>query len=168
MKMRFIFIVCFAALTAVSMMAQTKTVTNADLSKYSQERVKAEKDLRENYAKLGFSSPEEIELRNKSDAKHRAELSARLHLVELERERNEAEREATERLAAAYYRPSQTEIVTEDSGFQGYFWSYGRRHRFPVFRGDYQQPGYFAGGQFWPTGSRTRPPSQSVWIRPRH
>lgn len=167
MKVRFIFIVCFAAVTTMSIMAQTKTVTNADLSKYSQERVKAEKDLRENYAKLGFSSPEEIERRNKSDANDRSELSARLHLEELERQRIEAEREAAARLADAYSRSTQMEIAT-DNGFPGYFWSYGRRYRIPAARGAYQQPGYFAGGQFWPTGSRTRPLPQPVWIRPRH
>jgi len=167
MKMQIVFFICFSLTAAVLMAAQTKTVTNADLSKYSQERVKAEKDLRENYAKLGFSSPEEIELRNKSDAKDRAELSARLRLVELERERVEAERYAAARIADAYSRSTQMEIVT-DNGSTGYFWSYGRRYRIPAAHGAYQQPGYFAGGQFWPTGSRTRPQPPSVWIRPRH
>lgn len=167
MKMRCLFLVFIISAAVCSTPAQSKTVTNADLVKYKQERLKAEADPRENYAKLAFSSPEELERRDALDTKERSELSARLHREELERDRIEAEREAAERLAVADSRPTQIDVVT-DNGFPGYFWSYGRRHRIPVFRGDYQQSGYFAGGQFWPTGSRTRPQTQSVWIRPRH
>ena len=40
--------------------SQTRTITNADLEKYKQKRLAAEKELRENYRELGFPSPEEL------------------------------------------------------------------------------------------------------------
>lgn len=55
----------------VPVFAQTKTVTNADLEKFRQQRLKAEKDLRERYAEMGFPSPEEREEQN---ARRQAEL----------------------------------------------------------------------------------------------
>ncbi len=53
-----------ATLMAVSVDAQTDAVTNRDLEKYQAERLKAEADLRENYKRLGFPSPEELKRRS--------------------------------------------------------------------------------------------------------
>ncbi|QQS41294.1 MAG: hypothetical protein IPM63_18350 [Acidobacteriota bacterium] len=64
------FLLCLAA--AVS--GQTKTVTNADLEKYREKRVAAEKDLRENYEELGFASPEERAQRIEEYRRQKAEL----------------------------------------------------------------------------------------------
>lgn len=57
---------------------QTRTVTNADLEKYRQERLKAEKDYRENYQRLGMPSPEELDRQREESAREMTELSAKL------------------------------------------------------------------------------------------
>lgn len=170
MKMRICFLICFILASVVAAASQTKTVTNFDLEKYAAERVKAERDLRENYKQLGFASPEEMARRSASDAKEREELSARLKRERVERERADAEREANARAAAAYYNYLRSQQATPQVDEQGYFWSFGRRYRLPRQTTQYQQPGYYAGGQFWPTGPATppRPQAPPVWLRPRH
>lgn len=164
-----LFVFCFIAATAAVGSAQSKTITNADLEKYRQERVKAQVDLRDNYARLGFPSPEERERRNAQSAKEAEELSARLKQEELTRERLEAERSAAEiRAGQFYYRaPQQTQVLPSyyDNVYTYYWWN-GRRYRVPRINLPYQQPGYFAGGQFWPTGPSS-PPRPLMQIRPR-
>lgn len=169
MTQKLFFVFCFMIATAAIGLAQGRTVTNSDLEKYRQDRVKAETDLRENYARLGFPSPEERVRRNAQSAKEAEELSARLQKEELERERLEAERAASENRAAQYYyrAPQQTEILPSyyDTGYTYYWWA-GRRYRVPRLNFPYQQPGYFAGGQFWPTGPSSRP-QPLIRISPR-
>lgn len=168
MTQKLLFVFCFIAATAAAGIAQTRTITNADLEKYRQERIKAETDLRENYVRLGFASPEERARQNAQAAKEREELSVRLQKEELERERLEAERAAAEARSMMYYRrPQQTEVLPGyfDYGYTYYWWN-GRRYRTPRAGFTYQQPGYFAGGQFWPTGPSS-PPRPLVQIQPR-
>lgn len=86
------FVVLIATGIGGSAFAQTRTVTNADLEKFRQERLKAEKDYRENYARLGMPSPEELRRRAEQSSKETSELAARLRADELERERLNAER----------------------------------------------------------------------------
>lgn len=155
MKQRSLFIFCLIFTVAGFAAAQTRSLTNADLEKYRQDRLKAEADYRASYARLGLSSPEELDRRREQSRIDTERLSAKLREERLERERIEARREADERYAADYYRSATVEVVTETND-PGYFWSYGRRVRSP-FRRVYTQPGYFAGGQFWPTG----PPASS-------
>ena len=71
--------------------AQSKTVTNADLEKFRQKRLEAEKDYRENYLKLGFPSPQELEKQIAEDKRAMEELAARLQAERLERERADAQ-----------------------------------------------------------------------------
>ena len=71
MKLNTAIAVGFVLSAAFAVGAQTKKVTNADLEKYRTERLKAEKDLRENYAKLGFPSPEELAKQQAEDEKAR-------------------------------------------------------------------------------------------------
>lgn len=163
MKLRIVFLVCFACGCVSLAAGQARTVTNSDLEKYRAERVKAETYLRENYARLGFPSPEELAKRNEQSAKEMAELSARLRAERLERERIEAEREAAERRVVTVYQVQPVEIVPEIYG-STYFWSGGRRFRRP-FRQPFQQPGYFAGGMFIPTGLPPKP--GPAWRRTR-
>ncbi len=66
--------------------AQTKTITNADLDKFKQKRLQAEKELRENYRELGFPSPEELEKQNERSTKELFALSKELRAERLERE----------------------------------------------------------------------------------
>lgn len=151
---------------------QTKSVTNAQLEKFRQERLKAEKEYRENYERLGMPSPEELERRREQSQKEMEELSAKLRAERLERERIEAEQEA----ARINYLNSQSGVVVEPSyvpfasstyvPFESYSYSYGYPYYYPRYRFPYRkfrprgQTGYFAGGQFWPTpapDNRPRP-----------
>ena len=72
--------------------AQTLEITNADLEKFRAKRIAAEKELRENYAKLGFPSPEERERQAEKEAKERTALVDKLRADRLEREKIEIER----------------------------------------------------------------------------
>ena len=164
--MRSLFVFCLIVGSSLAAFSQGKTVTNLDLETYKRDRIKAETDLRENYAKLGFSSPEERDRQNAESAKAAAELSARLRAERLERERIEADREAADALSAGYDRsvqPVQTQQYLYTEPY--YYWSNGRRYNLPRRR-QYQQPGYFAGGLFITTGPRT--PPRPILIRPHH
>jgi hypothetical protein len=92
MKRNLLFFVVFLSVAAGSVIGQTRTVTNADLEKFRQERLKAEKDYRENYARLGFPSPEELQRRSEQSSKETSELAAKFRAEARERQRLEAER----------------------------------------------------------------------------
>lgn len=132
--------------------AQKKVVTNADLERYKTERLKAEKDLRENYARLGFASPDEMAKRDAESRDQMFELSAKLRRERLEREARLAEeqRRITPLAVPIYQTPQTAETL-----ILGSFWYPLYSWRQPFLR-RYQQPGYYSGGQFWPTGPRTR------------
>ena len=72
--------------------AQTLEITNADLEKFRAKRLAAEKELRENYAKLGFASPEERAKQAEKEEKERTALVDKLRVDRRERERIEVER----------------------------------------------------------------------------
>lgn len=157
------FVVLFAAAVCS---AQMRSVTNLDLEKYRAERIRAETDLRENYAKLGFPSPEVRERREAESAKARAQLAESLRTQRIEEERIEAIREAARR-ESSYVR---TQIVQQETQYPGYFWQYDIPFGWQLRRRQvYQQPGYFAGGQFWPTGPAVRPQVSRppTWSRPK-
>lgn len=141
--------------TAVSFSAQSKVVTNESLETYRQQRLKAEREYRESYEKLGLPSPDELEKRREQSRLETEELSAKLRAENLERERIAAEREAFARTNFHIYPTGQANGRTQRNQTT-YLWSYNRRQILPVRRNAYQQPGYFAGGQFWPTGGRTK------------
>lgn len=86
MKRRLLFILCFMFGLGGFVFAQTRTVTNADLEKFRQKRVEAERDYRENYAKKGFPSPEELDRQIEADRVKRAELAGRLEAERIEGE----------------------------------------------------------------------------------
>lgn len=75
----------------ISVFAQTKTVTNADLEKFRAERLRVEKEYRENYAKWGMPSPEELEKRRQESAAELAATAERLRAERAEQERFEAQ-----------------------------------------------------------------------------
>jgi hypothetical protein len=117
---------------------------------YKQERLKNEREYRENYARLGMPSPEEIDRRKDESAKRMAELSDKLRAEELERERIAAEILISSRRAYSNDGAAFLDGALDDS-----IYSSGRFHRMRR-RLPFSQPGYFAGGQFWPTGGATR------------
>jgi hypothetical protein len=116
MKRNLLFFVVFLSVSAGSVIGQTRTVTNADLEKFRQERLKAEKDYRENYARLGFPSPEELQRRHEQSSKENSELAAKFRAEErLEAKRNRQ---------AAQYR-SVLLLNTPRQGYSSpYFYSY--------------------------------------------
>lgn len=86
-----ILVLNFTAVVSIS--AQTRTVTNENLEKYRQKRLAAERDLRENYERLGFPSPAELEKQSKRSRVEKFLLAARLEAENLERERLNIERQ---------------------------------------------------------------------------
>lgn len=154
MKTRCLFLVFIILLVTSGVAAQTKSITNADLESYRQQRLDNENFYRENYERLGMPSPEEIDRRNAVTAKEMAELSAKLRAEEAERERIRAEHKTISSPINSFYR---TIVVDRFS----YVQFYGVGHYWNPRPHGYVQPGYFAGGAFWPTGSAT--PSQPVF-----
>ncbi|MFN2501768.1 MAG: hypothetical protein ABR530_07140 [Pyrinomonadaceae bacterium] len=154
MKQRSMFVFCLILGMAAYAAGQTRTVTNSDLERYRQSRLRAEQDYRDNYAKLGMPSPEELERRQEKSRVETEQLSARLRAERLEREKMQAERDAAEQLAAAVY------LLSMRTSSPAYYEppliissGYGRSRFFN--RGfQYQQEGYYSGGQFWPTVRR--------------
>ncbi len=161
MRKKLLFCFCITLLTVTAAPAQDRQITNLDLEKYRSARVTAEKDLRENYEKLGFPSPEELERRREKSRVETEELAAKLRSDRIDQERIDAQREAESRRITVYDR----DIVRQSYGYLsgGYYYStYVNRYPRPRTQG---QRGYFAGGQFWPTGPATKP--RPLFIRPR-
>lgn len=159
--------------------AQSQTVTNMDLEKYRQERLSAERDYRENYAKLGFPSPEELQKQEEQSRKETEELSAKLRTSRLERERLDAYREAEMNRAIAYNRQVQSSGYYDPGYYDPFYGGYsgyggigglgkfgGRfgRHRIRHHGFGYGglQTGYYAGGQFWPTPVKLQRPGPMI------
>lgn len=126
MKQRVLFFLCVMTALAGFAMAQGKVVTNADLEKFKQKRVQAEKDLKEHYAKMGLSE-EDIAKRDAADAKAREELSARLRANRLEQER--LDRETRERETTVLQ--LNTSVPSYDYGYSGYYLYGNRLYRNP-------------------------------------
>lgn len=133
MKIRLLFILTLISITAFSAPAQTRTVTNDNLEKYRQKRVAAERDLRENYERLGFPSPEELQRQIERSRVERSELAARLRAENLEKERLVLERQRAEIEARNLNYPNQNQNYSarDDDYFHNY--SSGGFFGFPNF-----------------------------------
>ena len=73
--------------------AQMKTVTNADLEKFRQKRLEAEREYAENYKKLGFPSPEQLEQQRIKDQKDLIAFSQDIETRRIQREAIQKEQE---------------------------------------------------------------------------
>ena len=114
-----------AGAAQVSNTRASRTVTNTDLDRFKQKRLAAEREYRENYAQMGFPSPEELDRQNEQSRAEREELSAKLREERLERERISAERARAEaELAAAEGSAIPSSMSDGYSPFYGYG-SYG-------------------------------------------
>lgn len=132
MKVRLGFLVFFGLLAAIPVFAQTRSVTNADLEKYKQKRLKAEKDYIDNYERMGFPSPAELQKQIERNRVEREALAARLTAERLQREQAEAERAALAAEAATRNEPNYYFFSgNQGSGFYGYpnSYYYGRGPR---------------------------------------
>src|SRR5687768_16726667 len=125
-------------------MGQTQTVTGKDLEKFREKRLKAERDYRENYARLGMPSPEELERRRVENKKVLIDLSDKLRRDRYEREVREAE------LRWRSYELSQRQPIYNLQIVPGYsspyylpYYNYGR---WPYKRRHGQNFGWRAGG----------------------
>ena len=162
MRKKLLFCFCITLLTVTAASAQGRQVTNLDLEKYRVTRVAADKELRENYEKLGFPSPEELERRREKSRVETERLAVKLSADRIEQERVDAQREAASRFVTVYNR----DVVRQNDWYLSsgnYYSPYGNRYSRPRTQG---QTGYFAGGQFWPTGPATK--ARPLFIRPRN
>jgi hypothetical protein len=133
------FLVLLVVVPAFSQRAK-RTVTNQDLEKYRQQRLKAERDYAENYAKMGFPSPEELQKQIEKSRVEREALAARLAAERIQREQIEAELAEAARLSQE---GGDIYIVTDGGG--GYYgWPSG---------------GFFFDGRF-PRGRQIRWPNR--------
>lgn len=121
MKQRVLFFLCAMVAFAGFASAQGKTVTNADLDKFKQKRLQAEKDLKDYYAKIGLTA-EDVAKQEAAEAKEREELSARLRASRLEQERIANEARMREEVAA----PVNVVLTNGIPDYSGYY-LYGNR-----------------------------------------
>jgi hypothetical protein len=141
-------VLCFGVLIALATMgvAQVPTVDNFTLEKFQKQRIAAQRDYQENYARMGFPSPEELDRQRDADMNARMQLADQLRTARLEQQRIdiqnrgldiqaasiENEREAREASYAGYY-------GTESQGFGG---GYGYGGYDGYYPGAYGAGGY--------------------------
>ncbi len=157
MKRKILFILCvvFIAVSFVSAQNAKKVVTNADLDRFKQKRLQAEKDLRENYEKLGFPSPEELEIQRKASDIERKRVAEKLRRERLEREQLRLEQQylQSQNMPDIYLIQNSTRNRSYP-----YFYNYAPRYFGKRFRQNYDFP--LGGGYFGPTFN----PNQGVRI----
>lgn len=143
MKLMFVLSIAFALFTSASAQ-NNRMVTNEDLEKYRQKRLAAERDYRENYEKMGFPSPEELERQIEQSRAERSRLSARLEAEKLQRDQLNLERERAE----AQSRNLQYQTPLNQTYQNDYFsnavypnFNYGGFLTFPNFGGAYYNRG---------------------------
>jgi hypothetical protein len=152
MRQKLLFVFCLVLSLCITAVAQKRSVTNADLELYRQKRLAAERDYRENFERLGFPSPEELERRSEASQQATIALSERLRAERLQREQIEAAQEALARQAApaSSFYPGYSDNTIYGAGWLDPFARLGRRGHGGI-RGRFRGPtGYFAGGNFWP------------------
>lgn len=132
---------------------QRPTVTNETLEKYRQQRLAAEKDLRENYEKLGFPSPEEREARDKASREKFDEITAKLREDEIERQRTQPVANTIVERTIQVGRPEYRAYGLAPAAIWGYSAPRGRIYN----RRFYTQPYHVSGGSIWPVGPATKP-----------
>lgn len=102
-KVLLILSLILVAASVVSAQKAKKTITNFDLEKYRIQREKNEADYRENYAKRGMPSPEELQQREEENARQREELSRRLAAERQLNEQNQMRQQIAEQNARINY-----------------------------------------------------------------
>ena len=108
------------AAAAVSAAAQSsgKVVTNADLEKYKQKRLAAEKDYRENYARMGFPSPEELAEqieKSRQELERTSEIYRRQRLLQ----------QQSAAPAVTYFQPAPPENMNYRGIYPGIYYPFG-------------------------------------------
>jgi len=122
MKKQILFLVSLVFIFTNLAAAQNRTVTNADLEKHRQKRLEAQREYRENYERLGFPSPEELERQIEQSQIERSELAARLRAENLEREKLNLERQRADN--EARNRNYQIQNQNYSPRYDDYFYNY--------------------------------------------
>ncbi len=118
----------FIVSLAVVGSAQVRTVTNTTLQKFQQQRLAAERDYKDNYERLGFPSPEELDRQRDADMTARLELADQLRQSMLEKERLALERRRIDLEAARLDAELDVDVSTGYvGGFSGYISGFDRR-----------------------------------------
>ncbi|MCW5960930.1 MAG: hypothetical protein KIS76_12270 [Pyrinomonadaceae bacterium] len=156
-----IFFLMFAILalcfTAFGQQKAKRTITNADLEKFKVKRIAAERDLRENYEKLGFPSPEEMERRRKTADEELEKLSEKLLRERLERERVMFEQQFLQSQSNpdVFFINNNSNDTYRPLIYSGSFYRYPRYYRYKNY-GNVT----LGGGYFYPNAN----PNQGVRI----
>jgi hypothetical protein len=127
-------------LAVVPAFSQARTVTNADLEKYRQQRLRAERDYNKNYEKMGFPSPAELQKQLEKSKTEREALSARLTNERLEQERVAAVLEAAQEMARQAATPDVT-IVNPSTEYRDR-WVYPNNYYWNQYYRPYPYRGY--------------------------
>ncbi|HXF43847.1 MAG TPA: hypothetical protein VNK26_08910 [Pyrinomonadaceae bacterium] len=153
---------CLLGMNAQISFSQTKTVTNADLEKFRQRRLAAEKQLDDYYKSIGLTR-EDIEKQQAAEQKEREELALKLKSLRLAKEQAEAELES----ALASSQPQQNYIYMQQPPLYAEFYLYGNRlyRNVPIWNRPYGQVYWRAtpGGVVYEPGSR----SSYIWMPPQ-
>ncbi len=174
MRVKILYLLCLSILSVVPAVAQTKSVTNADLEKFRQKRLQAERDYRENYAKLGFPSPEELDRQIEKSRVEREALAARLTAERLQREQAEAERAEIVRYNEQIRYLNSDDLTFRDSGYYTSYPRtifYGRRYPKHKPQNHYNYPNVRNGFPFINFYGHANPPVMIVrnpnsrWLR---
>lgn len=148
MKKRLCFILClFFVGSAVSAAQTRRTVTNADLEKFRQKRLQSEREYRENYSKLGFPSPEELEKQNAESRRKLSELSR-----EIEAENADNQQSFQER--ASFLRTQIASVEAQINYLRGELSRFPRQNLF--FSSVYYAPYMQSSGYYNSTNNYTR------------
>lgn len=122
MKKQILLLLSLIFISANFALAQNRTITNDDLGKFREKRLAAERDYRENYERLGFPSPEELQKQIERSGVERAQLAERLRAENLEREQIAAQAQIAESEA----RNNRSQVLPDNYGgsngdyFSGY------------------------------------------------
>lgn len=116
--------VILVAVSVVSAQKARKTITNFDLEKYRIQREKAEADYRENYAKRGMPSPEELQRREQENALQRENLSRRLAAERQQNEQNQLRVQIAEQNAEINYLNGLNQNLFNQSNNQSVYGGY--------------------------------------------
>jgi hypothetical protein len=130
--------------------AQVPTVDNFTLEKYQKQRIAAQRDYQENYARMGFPSPEELDRQREADMSARLQLADQLRQARLEEQRIDIQRRGLELQAASMEdaRQQASEAAAYYGGQQpGYVEGYGSGYG-GYYPNSYGAGGYYNNGRF--------------------
>ena len=156
--------VVFCALFSLAMAASaqtTRTVTNFDLEKYRDQRVAAEREYRETYAKRGMPSPDELKAASDARIQQTLDLAERMRADQFEQQRLALQTQA-QQIQIEELRSQQSAPVFYPS--DNLIWSYGGftdfgrgRFRSRDLRNRNGRGYYIGGGNVWPAPLGSQP-----------